>query len=122
MAQTDRKRLYGALLLAIVAGTIACTPKQSPADLKERTAQATADLKQNAKAVAEGVKEGWNRDKPLDINSASREDLKSLPGIAGPEADAIIASRPYRRTSELVTRTVISQAQFDRISDKITAR
>ena len=44
----------------------ACNPSQNPQELKEKTAQATAELKGNAQAVAAGVREGWSRDKPLN--------------------------------------------------------
>jgi len=42
----------------------------NPQELKEKTARATAELKVDAKAVAAGVREGWSRDKPLDLNTA----------------------------------------------------
>ena len=44
-------------LLTILAG---CTQQQSSQDLKEQTAQATADVKRDAKAVAAGISEGWS--------------------------------------------------------------
>ena len=55
--------------------------KQSSRDLKEQTAQATADVKRDAKAVAAGISEGWSRDKQLDLNTATKDQLLSLPGV-----------------------------------------
>ena len=47
--------------------------KQSADDLREKTAEATAELKRDTKSVAEGVKEGWNRDKErVDLNSCDQ--------------------------------------------------
>lgn len=96
--------------------------KPSPDEVRERTAQATSDIKRNAQALAQGVKEGWNRDRPLDVNKATREQLLSLPGITDERADRIIAGRPYSSSSDLVSRRVISQQEYDTIKDKVTAK
>ena len=114
------RRLYAfsLLLLAVLAG---CTTRQNPQDLKEKTAQTTADLKRDAKAVAAGVHEGWNRDKPLDLNSASKEQLQTLPGLTPAHAERIIAGRPYKEPGELVTRHILAKTEYDKISDRIKA-
>jgi helix-hairpin-helix protein len=103
-------------------GCYACGTKQNPEQLKERTAQTTAQLKSDAKAVASGIREGWSRDKPLDVNHADRDDLASLPGITSAEADRIIANRPYDSPQALLTKRVIPSRDFDRIKDRITAK
>ena len=103
-------------------GCVSCGTKQNPDQLREQTAQATAELKQDAKAVAQGVREGWSRNKALDINVASREQLTTLPGITLERADRIIEQRPYTDPHELVTRKIISQAEYERIQDRITAK
>jgi DNA uptake protein ComE-like DNA-binding protein len=107
------------LTLALLA---ACNqPKESPDQLREKTAQATEQLKDNAKAIAEGVREGWSRDKPLDINKAAKDDLLRLPAIDDEHAARIIAARPYNNPDQLVTRHVLSQAQYDKIRDEVVA-
>jgi DNA uptake protein ComE-like DNA-binding protein len=106
-------------LLAVLAG---CTQKQSPQELKEKTAEATAEVKSDAKAVAEGIREGWNRNKPLDLNTATKEQLLSLPGISGAEADRVIAGRPYNEPGELVTRRIMPKTEYDKIADRVTAK
>jgi competence protein ComEA len=103
-------------------GCYACGTKQDPEQLKEKTAQATAQLKSDAKAVSSGIREGWSRDKPLDINHASQEQLGALPGITEAEASRIIARRPYNSPQDLVTKRVITARDFDRIKDRITAK
>ncbi len=81
------------LLLTALAG---CTQQQNTQELKEKTAQATAEVKRDAQAVAAGIREGWSGGKLLDLNSATREQLLSLPGVTAPEADRVIAGRPYK--------------------------
>ena len=108
----------------LLAGcSVGCTTRQqNPQDLKEKTAQATAEMKSDAKAVAEGIREGWSRDKPLDLNSATKDQLMSLPGVSATEADRIIAARPFDQPDDLLTRHIMSKSEYDRVSDKLTAK
>ena len=58
----------------------------------------------------------------LDINSASAEQLDALPGIGKAYSAAIIKNRPYANKSQLVSRKVIPQATYDKISSQIIAK
>jgi DNA uptake protein ComE-like DNA-binding protein len=112
------------LALALpLAGITACNTRgDNPDEIRRRTAEATETVRRDAKAMAEGVKEGMGRDKKtVNINKASREDLLTLPGLTEHEADRIIAERPYENTDDLVMRHVIPQAEYDKISDRIIA-
>ena len=113
------RNVFTILLLAALAG---CTQQQNSQDLKEQTAQATAEVKRDAKAVAEGIREGWSRDKPLDLNTATKEQLLSLPGMTKAEADKVIAGRPYNDPSDLVKRHILPKAEYDKIADQVTAK
>lgn len=106
------------LLLAFLAG---CTQQQSPQEIRQKTAQATADAKDDAKAVAEGIREGLGNNKPLDLNSATRDQLLTLPGLTGTDADRIIQNRPYRDKNDLLTRRLVTKAEYDRIADRVSA-
>jgi len=83
---------------------------------------ATAAVKRDAKAVGAGIREGWSRDKPLDLNTATREQLLSLPGVTAAEADRVIAGRPYDEPGELVTRRIMPKTEYDKIADRVTAK
>jgi competence protein ComEA len=110
------------LAIVLLIGLVACTTNQNPQELKEKTARATAELKVDAKAVAAGVREGWSRDKPLDVNTATREQLLSLPGVTAAEADRVIAGRPYDDPGQLVTRRILPQSKYDKIADRLAAK
>lgn len=106
-----------------------CTPpppeKHSPTpdEIREQTARATSTAARDAKAVAQGVVEGLKQQKgPMNINSASADDLKSLPGVDDDAAHRIIEGRPYSDGADLAKRHIVSRAEYDRISGKITAR
>jgi competence protein ComEA len=107
-----------------MAAISACNngPRNNPDEIRQRTAEATETVRQDAKAIAEGVKEGMGKDhKALNINSASRDELLTLPGLSQREADRIIASRPYDNAHDLVSRRIISRSEYDQISDRIIA-
>ena len=84
------------------------------------------DAKQAAvqgKAIAEGVRQGLaTPDKPVNVNSASRTKLQTLPGIDEETAGRIIKGRPYHTTDEVRTKGVVSPEQFNAIKDKIVVR
>src|SRR4029079_19704231 len=58
----------------------------------------------------------------VDLNSATKAELETLPGIGDAYADKIIAGRPFARKDQLVTKKVIPQATFDKIKDNVIAR
>ena len=116
-------RSFSFLSLLIVLSLASCTSRQeSPDQVREKTAQATAEIKQNAKAMAEGIREGWNRDKPLDLNTATKDQLTSLPGITSEKADRILENKPYDTPHQLVSRRILSEDEYSKIKDQITAR
>ena len=98
--------------------------------IKEGSKVAAVEIKKDAKeaakqskAIAEGVKQGMQTpDAAVNINSASKVKLQTLPGVDEETADRIIAGRPYHTTDEVGTKGVVSPEEFNAIKDKITVK
>lgn len=120
--------LLSGLILTIVLGCslglAGCTTedhRQSSDELREKTAQATAEVKRDAKSVAEGVKEGWSRDKQrVDLNNASRDELVAA-GLTRAQSDHVIEHRPYSSPRELLTKHVLSEDEYREIEPRVRA-
>ncbi|HTO92083.1 MAG TPA: helix-hairpin-helix domain-containing protein [Candidatus Sulfotelmatobacter sp.] len=58
----------------------------------------------------------------VDLNSASKEELMKLPGIGDKISDKIIAGRPWANKSQLVSKGVVNQATYNKISKLVIAK
>lgn len=54
-----------------------------------------------------------------DLNTASKDQLMKLTGVDSATADKIIAARPYKSKKDLVSKKVLTQAEYDRIHGHI---
>jgi DNA uptake protein ComE-like DNA-binding protein len=98
--------------------------------IKEGSKVAAVEMKKDAKeaakqtkAIAEGVKQGMQTpDAAVNINSASKVKLQTLPGVDEETADRIIKGRPYHTIDEVGTKGVVSPEEFNAIKDKIVVK
>jgi competence protein ComEA len=59
---------------------------------------------------------------PININTASKEQLDVLPGIGKTKAQAIIDGRPYQKPEDIMKVKGIKQKTYDKIKDMITVQ
>ncbi|MCM2297687.1 helix-hairpin-helix domain-containing protein [Rhodoferax sp.] len=60
--------------------------------------------------------------KLVDINSAKKAELKTLPGVSDAEADKIIGGRPYGSKAHLLTHNIVSAAVYDGLKGLVIAK
>ena len=88
-----------ALALALAFAAPAAFAKTQPAE--------KSDKKTNAQKV--------------DINTASEDELKALPGIGDAYAKKIVEGRPYKAKDELWEKKIVPKATYAKIKDKVIA-
>jgi len=130
------------ILSLIICGVLVwgCN-KQDTAKTRQQAQQATEKIKQESKVAAveikkdakeaaaqtkaavQGVRDGLHSpDKPVNINSASKTELQTLPGVDEETANRIINGRPYHTSEEVGARGVVSPEEFNAIKNKIVVK
>ena len=80
-----------------------------PAAVKSLTAPKVAPVSTKTRGPA-----------PLNLNTASTNDMVLFLGLSKEVADKIVSNRPYRIKGELVAKNVIPKATFDTIKNRVT--
>lgn len=132
------------LLAALLTG---CTQSQDTAKTRQEAADATAKAKEEGKqaavelkkdteearrqgkAIAEGVKDGLNGNttnasgsQKVNVNTASKDQLMSLPGMDDDEAQRIISGRPFHTKEELKAKGAVSPEEYQKIAGQVATK
>jgi len=106
--------LLGVALAAFVAAGVAHAQAA-------QGAQGTTQTKP-AKPAPSGQAKQTPAAQLMDINSATKEQLMTLPGIGDAYAAKNIAGRPYKAKTDLKSKKIIPTAEYNKIASLIIAK
>ena len=107
---------------ALVAAALLLSAGVSPAAESEHSKMGVPLAVDKAIAVGKSAKTKAAKVKIVDINSAGKAALKTLPGIGDAEAKKIIAGRPYLTKADLVTENILRREVYEDLKHLVIAK
>jgi DNA uptake protein ComE-like DNA-binding protein len=104
---------------ASLAAPVATKAVNEKAAIKAKAKAVATKAVQKGAALREKAKASAKR---LNINTATVDQLKSLPGVGESNVQKIIDGRPYKAKAELLSKKVVDSSVYKKISGLIEAK
>jgi len=119
--------LAAAMVMVGCEGDSAEREKKIHDEAAKAAAEAKPKLEEASRAVkaaVDGAKEGWEngKQKTVDLNAASEDELTGLPGVGQREARRIMAGRPYKDKHELVSKKILTAAAYEKLKNDVEVK
>jgi DNA uptake protein ComE-like DNA-binding protein len=106
-----KSRILALAIVAALALPLVAIADESAAPAKPAAAPTTEHHSSSHKSTTK-----------VNLNSAEKDAIAKLPGLTDELADKIIAARPYKSGSELVSKKILTQAEYNKIKSHVTTK
>lgn len=106
----------------LLLGTGLSSAVENITDTPQQAATKADASPKNDKSETDAKHKQTARTKLVDINTATKQELKKLPGISDAEADKIIAGRPFGSKAWLVTKKIIPMETYQALNGLIICK
>lgn len=111
-----------ARLLAVLVAVLFAVGALGLPEAGAQAGKAAAPAAKPEAAKTDAPKAADKKKGPLDLNAATEDELRALPGIGDAYAKKIVDGRPYKRKDEIVEKAGVPKATYDKIKGQIVAK
>jgi DNA uptake protein ComE-like DNA-binding protein len=106
---------------ALALGLLASAPSMAQTPQPAAKSDKMAPAVKMAPAAESKMAPAAKADAKIDINTATKDELMAFKGIGDKYSDKIIAGRPYAKKDQLVSKNILPEATYKKISGQIIA-